>query len=63
MAKDVKAGKVKTVEGSEVTSTIADGKVKVNDANVVKILPPTVIHVNIAVLMPMQIRDSCGSDL
>ena len=35
MAADVKAGKVKTVQGSELTVTTAGG-VKVNDAHVVK---------------------------
>lgn len=56
MAKDVKAGKVKTVEGSAITVTVADGKVKVNDANVVKTdiaADNGVIHVIDTVLMPM----------
>ncbi|NBQ82573.1 MAG: fasciclin domain-containing protein [Betaproteobacteria bacterium] len=35
MSKDVSAGKVKTVQGSELTIT-TDGGVKVDDANVVK---------------------------
>ncbi|MNR45099.1 Fasciclin domain protein [compost metagenome] len=55
MAKDVKAGQVKTVEGSAITVTVADGKVKVNDANVVKTdiaADNGVIHVIDTVLMP-----------
>ncbi|MDX3985109.1 MAG: fasciclin domain-containing protein [Achromobacter sp.] len=55
MAKDVKAGQVKTVEGSTIAVTVADGKVKVNDAHVVKTdiaADNGVIHVIDTVLMP-----------
>jgi uncharacterized surface protein with fasciclin (FAS1) repeats len=54
MAKDVKAGKVKTVQGGEITVTTAGG-VKVNDANVTKtdiVASNGVIHVIDSVLMP-----------
>ncbi len=54
MAKDVKAGKVKTVQGSELTITTAGG-VKVDDAHVVKtdiVADNGVIHVIDSVLMP-----------
>lgn len=36
MAADVKAGKVKTVNGAEATISITDGAVKIDEANVVK---------------------------
>jgi uncharacterized surface protein with fasciclin (FAS1) repeats len=54
MAKDVKAGKVKTVQGSDLTLSTANG-VKVNDANVVKTditADNGVIHVIDSVVMP-----------
>ncbi|MHB8950584.1 MAG: fasciclin domain-containing protein [Rhodoferax sp.] len=54
MAADVKAGKVKTVQGSELTVTTMDG-VKVNNANVVKtdiVADNGVIHVIDTVVMP-----------
>ena len=55
LAKDVKAGKVKTVNGKELTVTVADGKVKVDDAVVIKTDIETkngVIHVIDAVIVP-----------
>jgi uncharacterized surface protein with fasciclin (FAS1) repeats len=56
MAADVvKLSSAKTVEGSEVKITVAGGKVKVNDANVVKTDIDTsngVIHVIDSVLLP-----------
>jgi len=55
MAADVKAGPVKTVEGSSLTVTIAAGKVKVDNANVIKtdiVTDNGVIHVIDSVLMP-----------
>ena len=55
MAKDVKPGQVKTVQGSPVSLTAADGKVKVNDANVIKTdvgADNGVIHVIDMVLIP-----------
>ncbi len=54
LAKDVKAGKVKTVQGSELTVTTAGG-VKVDSANVVKtdiVADNGVIHVIDAVVLP-----------
>jgi len=54
MAADVKAGKVKTVQGSELTVTTAGG-VKVNNANVVKtdiVADNGVIHVIDTVVIP-----------
>lgn len=54
MAKDVKAGEVRTVQGSTVTVTTAGG-VKVDDANVVKTdisADNGVIHVIDAVVLP-----------
>jgi uncharacterized surface protein with fasciclin (FAS1) repeats len=54
MAKDVKAGKVKTVQGGEITVSTMGG-VKVNDANVTKTditASNGVIHVIDSVLMP-----------
>lgn len=51
----VKLSSAKTVEGSEVKITVADGKVKVNDANVVKTDIATsngVIHVIDSVILP-----------
>jgi uncharacterized surface protein with fasciclin (FAS1) repeats len=54
MSKDVKAGKVKTVQGSELTLT-TDGGVKVDGANVVKVdieASNGVIHVIDSVVMP-----------
>ena len=55
LAKDVKAGKVKTVNGKELTVSVADGKVKVDDAVVIKTDIETkngVIHVIDAVIVP-----------
>ena len=55
MAADVKAGKVKTVQGSEVTVTTMGG-VKVDKANVVKtdiVADNGVIHVIDTVIMPL----------
>ena len=54
MAKDVKAGKVKTVQGSELTVATAGG-VKVDNANVVKTdiaADNGVIHVIDSVVLP-----------
>jgi uncharacterized surface protein with fasciclin (FAS1) repeats len=54
MAKDVKAGKVKTVQGGELTVTVMGG-VKVDDARVTKtdiVASNGVIHVIDSVLMP-----------
>ena len=54
MAADVKAGKVKTVQGSELTVTTAGG-VKVDNANVVKtdiVADNGVIHVIDSVVLP-----------
>jgi uncharacterized surface protein with fasciclin (FAS1) repeats len=54
MAADVKAGKVKTVQGSEITVSTAGG-VKVDAANVVKtdiVADNGVIHVIDAVILP-----------
>ena len=54
MAADVKAGKVKTVQGSELTVTTVGG-VKVDKANVVKtdiVADNGVIHVIDTVIMP-----------
>ncbi|MBL0421973.1 fasciclin domain-containing protein [Ramlibacter sp. AW1] len=54
MAKDVKAGKVKTVQGSELTVSTSGG-VKVDNANVVKTdikADNGVIHVIDSVVMP-----------
>lgn len=55
MAADVKAGEVATVEGSKFTIKVADGKVMVDDANVVKtdiVASNGVIHVIDKVIMP-----------
>ncbi|MCI1192929.1 fasciclin domain-containing protein [Calidifontimicrobium sp. SYSU G02091] len=54
MAADVKAGEVKTVQGSAITLSTAGG-VRVNDANVVKadiVADNGVIHVIDAVILP-----------
>ena len=54
MARDVKAGKVKTVQGSELTLSTSDG-VKVDGANVVKtdiVADNGVIHVIDSVVLP-----------
>jgi len=54
MAADVKAGKVKTVQGSELTVTTMGG-VKVDNANVVKtdiVADNGVIHVIDSVVIP-----------
>ena len=55
MASDVKPGNVKTVQGSSIKVTAADGKVKVDNANVVKTdvsADNGVIHVIDTVIMP-----------
>ena len=55
MAKDVKAGAVKTVEGSSLSVTTNGGKVAVDNANVVKAditADNGVIHVIDSVVMP-----------
>lgn len=55
MAADVKPGEVKTVQGSELDVSASGGKVKVDDANVVKTdiaADNGVIHVIDTVLMP-----------
>jgi uncharacterized surface protein with fasciclin (FAS1) repeats len=54
MAKDVKAGKVKTVQGSDLTVSTSSG-VKVDNANVVKtdiVADNGVIHVIDSVVLP-----------
>ena len=54
MAKDVKPGKVKTVQGGDLTLSTSDG-VKVNGANVVKtdiVADNGVIHVIDSVVLP-----------
>ena len=54
MARDVKAGKVKTVQGSDLTLSTSDG-VKVDGANVVKtdiVADNGVIHVIDSVVVP-----------
>ena len=51
----VKLSKAKTVEGSELNIKVADGKVRVNDANVVKtdiLTSNGLIHVVDTVLLP-----------
>lgn len=56
MAKDVKAGKVKTVQGAELTLSTGGG-VKVDGANVVKtdiVADNGVIHVIDSVVLPKQ---------
>jgi len=55
MAKDVKPGSVKTVQGSPVTVKVQGGKVMVNNANVIKTdikASNGVIHVIDKVLLP-----------
>lgn len=55
MAKDVKAGQVKTVEGSALSVSMKGGKVGVDNANVVKAdvaADNGVIHVIDSVVMP-----------
>lgn len=55
MAADVKPGMVKTVEGGDITISVANDKVMVNEANVVKTdikASNGVIHVIDSVLMP-----------
>jgi uncharacterized surface protein with fasciclin (FAS1) repeats len=55
MAADVKAGKVKTLNGKEITISVADGKVKVDGATVVKtdiVGTNGVIHVIDSVVLP-----------
>lgn len=55
LAKDVKPGPVQTVEGQPLNVSVADGKVKVNDANVIKTdvnADNGVIHVIDVVLIP-----------
>lgn len=55
MAADVKAGKVKTLNGAEATIAIADGKVTIDKANIVKtdiVGTNGVIHVIDSVILP-----------
>jgi uncharacterized surface protein with fasciclin (FAS1) repeats len=55
MAKDVKAGKVKTVQGSELTVAAGDGGVMIDNAKVVKtdiVADNGVIHVIDSVVLP-----------
>ncbi len=55
MAKDVKAGPVKTVEGSSLSVTTKTGKVAVDQANVIMtdiVADNGIIHVIDAVVMP-----------
>ncbi len=55
MAKDVKAGQVKTVQGSNITVSTSYGDVSVNNAKVVKtdiVADNGVIHVIDTVIMP-----------
>ena len=59
MAADVKAGPVKTVEGSEATITVAGDKVMIDKANVTKTdikAKNGVIHVIDAVLIPADLK-------
>jgi len=59
MAKDVKAGKVKTVEGSEATIAVDGSKVTIDKANVVKtdiVAKNGVIHVIDAVILPADLK-------
>ena len=59
MAADVKAGPVKTVEGSEATIAVTGGKVTIDKANVVKtdiVAKNGVIHVIDAVLLPADLK-------
>ena len=59
MAKDVKPGKVKTVEGSEATIAIDGGKVTIDKANVIKtdiVAKNGVIHVIDAVILPADLK-------
>ena len=55
MAADVKAGKVKTLNGAEATIAIADGNVTIDKANIVKtdiVGTNGVIHVIDSVILP-----------
>ena len=55
MAKDVKPGKVKTLQGSELTLATSDGGVTVDGAHVVKadiVADNGVIHVIDSVVLP-----------
>ena len=55
MAKDVKSGKVKTVQGSELTLAASGGGVMVDNAQVVKadiVADNGVIHVIDSVVIP-----------
>jgi uncharacterized surface protein with fasciclin (FAS1) repeats len=59
MAKDVKPGKVKTVEGSEATIAADGGKVTIDKANVIKtdiVAKNGVIHVIDAVILPADLK-------
>ena len=59
MAADVKAGKVKTVEGSEATIAVDAGKVTIDKANVTKTdiaASNGVIHVIDAVILPADLK-------
>lgn len=61
----VKVKSAKTVEGSEVKVTVKDGKVLINESNVVKtdiICTNGVIHVIDKVLLPKQLKSSATSD-
>ncbi len=55
LAKDVKSGEVKTVNGKDISVVVANGQVKVNDAKVIKtdvVGSNGVIHVIDTVLIP-----------
>ena len=55
LAADVKSGDVKTVAGEEATLNVADGKVTIDKANIVKtdiVGTNGVIHVIDAVILP-----------
>jgi len=59
MAADVKAGKVKTVEGSEATIAVDGTKVTIDKANVTKtdiVASNGVIHVIDAVILPADLK-------
>ena len=65
MAKDVKAGPVKTVEGDSLTVAVNGGQVSVDNAKVVKtdvVADNGVIHVIDTVVMPMtRVWPDCAS--
>lgn len=59
MSADLKSGETKTVEGGEVTVTVKDGKVKVNNAQVTQAdvkASNGVIHVIDTVLLPPDLK-------